>query len=1173
MADNKTVEYVVKIKADTKLVDDALDRVGKDAGETAGEVKKMSSVFDNFKNKLKAISNIGIGKQQKADIDNMRTSYKNLADDIAKANNDMSKASSSVSRNAKATEKSYEGVASATATARNNLQNLSTTGLPEIPKDLLQARNTVQTLRNLITSLKFPNLRIGYFSREADVLRSKIAQVESEMAKLAQQRIKTDDWIWTEQEIAKVNAKLDGYYAKMERMKHFGVSTEKQFIQWRQLQYDIKQAQKQLNDLIATQEIYKSMGNQYVSGASTEKYAAKESQLATLRASLAELESQGESVSLRLGRTFLKQLSHGIGNGIKSGARIAKGGFNNLIKMSKSLLKFLGKITGASKLMQKTMHTNRYGLLPFAKMMLQFQLISTVFRDAKTSFDTLAKSSDSFNKAISSMVISLRVFGAQLISAFAPLMEFVAPYVATIAQIFTQAMDKMAQFTARLTGKDTYTKAQAGNYDYAKSLDKTASGAKKATKSVKEYQNTVMGFDELNKLNGRDTGVEDILSDIDLEKTQTKATALNKIADEIYKNLKAKNFKGAGKAVADGINSAFAWMKNVAGWEKNGKKITGVLAHVIDFTNGMLQGLDGLAAGNAIGDVINTVIHSLEQLTDAEKGIDFKLAGLRVGQTITSAFMTIDWSALGMTIVQGVQAVIAFANGIFTTPDFWSSIGVAIGDGIKGMLSAFNPTLIADTFVAFVHGIAEMLLTAFGGGNADIGVRIGTAIAETINRIFTTLSPAEITAGINAFVSTVADTIRTIMAEVDWSQIISTLGQVIGGLDWGSILTIGATMMLFNLPALVSTFGGTIISCLGSAFSGVGQMLAPKIAELGAKLLPHITSLGAKFLPKLASFGSTLVSALFSPVGLIIAGVVAAIAVVVANLDGFKAVFENFGAGLKETFGGIVSNISNLFGAIGDFFNGTISGVDLLKSVVSSVGNVLGSFGSIFIEPIKLGVDLIGAAFDGLGNIFHGLGDKVGGVFGNILHFLGDLSYGIGDFCESISDAFGVIIDACRHMGDVIVGVFDWVKEKIGSVWDWIQGKVDAVGNFFGGIGDFFGGRSRAVSYEVQARNIPQLAGGGIVGDGQLFIANENGPEMVGRYGNSTAVANNGQIVQAVVSGVKAAMMEAIMMANNTSTGNSGDIVLYVDSEELARASLRGQRSIDRKSNAVMSFV
>ncbi len=42
-----------------------------------------------------------------------------------------------------------------------------------------------------------------------------------------------------------------------------------------------------------------------------------------------------------------------------------------------------------------------------------------------------------------------------------------------------------------------------------------------------------------------------------------------------------------------------------------------------------------------------------------------------------------------------------------------------------------------------------------------------------------------------------------------------------------------------------------------------------------------------------------------------------------------------------------------------------------------------------------------------------------------------------------------------------------------------------------------------------------------------MFIARENGPEMVGSIGNRTAVANNTQIVEAIKQGVKEAMSES----------------------------------------------
>lgn len=53
---------------------------------------------------------------------------------------------------------------------------------------------------------------------------------------------------------------------------------------------------------------------------------------------------------------------------------------------------------------------------------------------------------------------------------------------------------------------------------------------------------------------------------------------------------------------------------------------------------------------------------------------------------------------------------------------------------------------------------------------------------------------------------------------------------------------------------------------------------------------------------------------------------------------------------------------------------------------------------------------------------------------------------------------------------------------------------------------------------------IPKLAGGGTLMQGQLFVANERGPELLGRYGNRTTVMNNDQVVTSVSSGVEKAV-------------------------------------------------
>ena len=62
-------------------------------------------------------------------------------------------------------------------------------------------------------------------------------------------------------------------------------------------------------------------------------------------------------------------------------------------------------------------------------------------------------------------------------------------------------------------------------------------------------------------------------------------------------------------------------------------------------------------------------------------------------------------------------------------------------------------------------------------------------------------------------------------------------------------------------------------------------------------------------------------------------------------------------------------------------------------------------------------------------------------------------------------------------------------------------------------------GGSRFVNYSLRAD-------GGFVGTGDMFIARESGPELVGRIGNRTAVANNDQIVAGVASGVASGQAE-----------------------------------------------
>ena len=70
-------------------------------------------------------------------------------------------------------------------------------------------------------------------------------------------------------------------------------------------------------------------------------------------------------------------------------------------------------------------------------------------------------------------------------------------------------------------------------------------------------------------------------------------------------------------------------------------------------------------------------------------------------------------------------------------------------------------------------------------------------------------------------------------------------------------------------------------------------------------------------------------------------------------------------------------------------------------------------------------------------------------------------------------------------------------------------------------------------------------AQGGFPDMGQMFVAREAGPELVGRIGKKTAVANNDQIVSAVSGGVYNAMRSAMGSMN----GGGGKIEIHTTVE------------------------
>lgn len=90
----------------------------------------------------------------------------------------------------------------------------------------------------------------------------------------------------------------------------------------------------------------------------------------------------------------------------------------------------------------------------------------------------------------------------------------------------------------------------------------------------------------------------------------------------------------------------------------------------------------------------------------------------------------------------------------------------------------------------------------------------------------------------------------------------------------------------------------------------------------------------------------------------------------------------------------------------------------------------------------------------------------------------------------------------------------------------------------------------------VPRLEVPQFALGGFPKTGELFIARESGPEMVGTIRSRTAVANNDQIVEAVSQGVFEAVVAAMPKYNEQPL----EVKVYLDGKEITKKVEKVQR-------------
>lgn len=241
-----------------------------------------------------------------------------------------------------------------------------------------------------------------------------------------------------------------------------------------------------------------------------------------------------------------------------------------------------------------------------------------------------------------------------------PIMNMIAPALDYIIDKFVAVLNVVNQLFALFSGAGSWTQA----LKYPKAY---ADAAGTATGKVKELQKTILGFDEINKLNKQNEpsggGGASGLNYGKMFKQSPFDTLLKKFFDE-------KDWKGLGTYLGNKINEAIASVP----WAELGKKF-----------------------GEKLDMIFQVAYWTL-------KTIDFTALGGYIATFLSNAINNVEWEYFGRLMVRKVTAMFDFAIGFLLGMD-WGGVAHALSSGIMGYLFEWGEWLGSIDWVAFGNGL------------------------------------------------------------------------------------------------------------------------------------------------------------------------------------------------------------------------------------------------------------------------------------------------------------------------------------------------------------------------------------------------------------------------------------------------------------------------------------
>ena len=994
---------------------------------------------------------------------------------------------------------------------------------------------------------------------------------------------------------------LESLIKKQEAMRRHNMATP----QYKRLASDVAKAERALDELVERQIAWAEAGYDVNSGPfqaldeqieaarvklerlhekqkewarggytkdESEAWKNVEAKIAEARAEVSRYErilagvGAGNPVVQRIAKivSSVRRAGAGIKNfGVKS-AHAIKGVVSWIGKMGRgvgtvlSKIPLLNRIPSIFKRMKKGMFMGA-GLRSMIRLGATGFLIFKAFSMAKEGMQNLAQYSGQTNSDISMLMGSLNTLKNALATAFTPILTAVAPALNYLIQLLVKAATAVAHFTAAFTGKSTVVVAKQQTADYAASLGDAADAAGSANDAAKEYQKTLLGFDQMNVLNDADKssgsggsgGGAGAGGFGDMFETVEVGSGASNLADRIKEAWKNADFtdlgRDLGNKIAEELNK-IPWEKlqNIA--YKLGKSIAtgfnglndsefwGSLGHAVaESLNTVLTGIEGFVfnfkwtkAGRALADGINHLFLDFDWVklgktfSRGAKGIFEALKGLfddikweEIGKSVMSAITHVDWVGI---IVSGIKAAGSLATGIlkFLKGAFGEAVEglkrwISSGEIWKDLGSLGSATL---QITADVIGAAWDLLTDIINGIADIVVTLVPEIAKKAKELWKKITGGEIK------LSVLLDLVYKKLAP--GSGVFSKFMQ---GTFTGGGAT-GPGLVASPLQAGVNWGVGKIVDKIFGVIRGTDK----EVGEINKNTKRERKK--SDYVPRQLSV-----------------------------IDAFK----------KPITGAL---FSSLVGAGSQFKIKTMAELTSIKDKIpvgkKNVGNMLAMLSrknETFSKTTGNMIASLGSKSEGFAHTSNNMTASLGSKSEGFSHWTDQMSAWITGKSEGFShwtDKMSAWItgksEGFDHWTDKMSA---WLKYK-GEYFDhW----TDAMTAYINSIS--FGSRAKQIILNATTkasgglyRNgrwqpITAAASGGSFNTGQMFIAREAGPELVGKIGTGSTVMNNDQIVASVSAGVAKGAYEAFVSAFRDTGGNSPQVVLEGDAAKMFRVMQR----------------